>query len=182
MRTGEVRARTLRSAGPRTRRGSEHPTVLADFGSTYTKLTVVDAATGARIAKASHLTTIGPTVLDGFDAALEAVVQELPDLSVEEVLACSSAAGGLRLGVVGLEKDLTAEAGRYGPRCPRGLVWSRSSRGVSSTGAWRSLIAEKPDILLLTGGTDGGIDPHRAERDGNRVLRSARPRRRRWQC
>jgi uncharacterized protein (TIGR01319 family) len=135
--------------------GFERPIVLADFGSTYTKLTVVDAATGTLIAKASHLTTIDTDVLDGFDAALDAVTRELPQLSFEEVLACSSAAGGLRLGVIGLEKDLTAEAGRRAALSAGARVVTVVEGGLVN-GNLARLLTEKPDILLLTGGTDGG--------------------------
>lgn len=133
----------------------EHPIVLVDFGSTYTKLTVVDAVTGALIAKASHLTTIDTDVLDGLDLALESLSRELPELALDDRMACSSAAGGLRLGVIGLEKDLTAEAGRRAALSAGARVVTVVDGGLSNSGV-RHLLGEKPDILLLTGGTDGG--------------------------
>src|SRR5688572_16247707 len=72
-----------------------------------------------------------------------------------EVLACSSAGGGLRLAVVGYEREVTAEAGhRVGLSAGSRVVHVASGRltpdDVSAVGA------ADPDVLLLVGGTDGG--------------------------
>jgi predicted NBD/HSP70 family sugar kinase len=57
--------------------------VCGDVGSTYTKVAVVNVATGRLVATAAHPTTIATDVLDGLAAALDAVASELPgaDLS-----------------------------------------------------------------------------------------------------
>ncbi len=51
-------------------------------------------------------------MLDGYDACLAALVEQDPRAADAEVLACSSAGGGLRIAVVGNEELVTAEAGR----------------------------------------------------------------------
>ena len=71
--------------------------VCVDFGSTFTKTALVDLAEGRIVASASHPTTIGTDVLDGYDACLAALVQQDPRAAEAEVLACSSAGGGLRM-------------------------------------------------------------------------------------
>jgi uncharacterized protein (TIGR01319 family) len=129
------------------------PMVLADFGSTYTKVTVIDSADGRLLAAARHRTTIDTDVLDGFDGALEALEPSVYKLRDAHVLACSSAGGGLRVAVVGLERDLTAEAARLaalsaGARVDT-ILAGRAPR-------FAQLEEDVPDIVLVTGGTDGG--------------------------
>ena len=86
--------------------------ICVDFGSTFTKAALVDLAEGRIVAQASHATTIGTDVLDGYDACLAALREQDPRADDAEVLACSSAGGGLRIAVVGNEELVTAEAGR----------------------------------------------------------------------
>ncbi|MGI8645984.1 MAG: glutamate mutase L, partial [Nocardioides sp.] len=69
-----------------------------------------------------------------------------------EVLACSSAGGGLRIAVVGNEELVTAEAGRRVALSSGGKVVGVLARGDDLAG----LAALTPDVVLLTGGTDGG--------------------------
>ena len=69
-----------------------------------------------------------------------------------EVLACSSAGGGLRIAVVGNEELVTAEAGRRVALSSGGKVVA--VRAVSRGDDLDDLAA--PDVVLLTGGTDGG--------------------------
>jgi uncharacterized protein (TIGR01319 family) len=86
--------------------------VCVDFGSTFTKAALVDLAGGRIVAAADHPTTITTDVLDGYDACLAALVAQDLRAADAEVLACSSAGGGLRIAVVGNEELVTAEAGR----------------------------------------------------------------------
>ena len=80
--------------------------LCVDFGSTFTKAALVDTDDGALVATGSHPTTPGD-ILDGYAAIRETVGAE----RVDDVIACSSAGGGLRLAVVGYERVVTAEAG-----------------------------------------------------------------------
>lgn len=127
--------------------------LLADFGSTYTKLTAVEQTTGRLLATAEHPTTLETDVMDGYDAALAALEAELPGTEYSQRLACSSAGGGLRLAVVGQERLISAEAGNR-------VALSAGARVVAvTTGELqgvRELALTRPDVVLLVGGTDGG--------------------------
>lgn len=122
--------------------------VCVDFGSTFTKASLVDLREGRVLARAEHPTTIGTDLLDGYDACVAA----LPGADGAEVLACSSAGGGLRIAVVGNEELVTAEAGRRVALSSGGRVVAVVATGTPVTAGLR----EQPDVVLLTGGTDGG--------------------------
>lgn len=131
--------------------------VCVDFGSTFTKAALVDLTAGRIVAAASHRTTLpGPDgagdVLDGYDACRVALAEQDPRAATAEVLACSSAGGGLRIAVVGAEELVTAEAGRRVALSSGGKVVSVVA--VASGGDLADL--GEPDVVLLTGGTDGG--------------------------
>jgi uncharacterized protein (TIGR01319 family) len=122
-----------------------------DFGSTFTKAALVDVDEAVLVGTASHATTIGTDVLDGWDA-IRAELSPLTGGADVNVLACSSAGGGLRIAVVGNEELVTAEAGRRVALSSGGRVVHVSSGHVDLD----SLRASKPDVVLLVGGTDGG--------------------------
>ncbi|MBP2322868.1 uncharacterized protein (TIGR01319 family) [Kibdelosporangium banguiense] len=118
-----------------------------DVGSTWTKGALV-SDTGELLATAQHATT-PPEVLDG----VQAVLSKLGD--ADEVLACSSAGGGLRLAVVGQERLISAEAG-YRVALSAGAKVVYVSAGELDGAGIRALRAASPDVVLLVGGTDGG--------------------------
>ncbi len=133
--------------------------VCVDFGSTFTKAGLVDLDEGRIVAAAEHPTTIATDVLDGYDACLAALVAQDPRAADAEVLACSSAGGGLRVAVVGNEELVTAEAGRRVALSSGGKVVAviAESGRVPEDAAYRVLRhTTRPDVVLLTGGTDGG--------------------------
>jgi len=127
--------------------------VCVDFGSTFTKALLVDLVDGSVLAGAEQPTTLGTDVLDGYDACLAVLAQADPRATTAQVLACSSAGGGLRIAVVGNEELVTAEAGRRVALSSGGKVVS--VRAVAG-GDGLDLSADAPDVVLLTGGTDGG--------------------------
>jgi uncharacterized protein (TIGR01319 family) len=129
--------------------------VCVDFGSTFTKASLVDLATGRIAAAAEHRTTIDTDVLDGFDACLAALTEADPRAAGAEVLACSSAGGGLRIAVVGAEELVTAEAGRRVALSSGGKVVLVLDGGLDDA-KYAELLEAEPDVLLLVGGTDGG--------------------------
>ena len=135
--------------------------LCVDFGSTFTKAALVDELTGELMAVASHRTTIPDLsgrgdVLDGLDACRAELARSHPGVADAEVLACSSAGGGLRIAVVGNEQLVTAEAGRRVALSSGGKVVAVLGR-VSDDAAYRALgHTTRPDVVLLTGGTDGG--------------------------
>jgi uncharacterized protein (TIGR01319 family) len=126
-----------------------------DFGSTFTKAALVDVATGGLLAVAGHRTTVDTDVLDGWNACRALLVEADPRAAEAEVLACSSAGGGLRIAVVGNEELVTAEAGRRVALSSGGRVVHVASGGLPRE-ALRRLRASNPDVVLLVGGTDGG--------------------------
>jgi len=128
--------------------------ICVDFGSTFTKALLVDLAEGRVAAAAEHRTTIETDVLDGYDACLAALTAQDPRTTDAPALACSSAGGGLRIAVVGNEELVTAEAGRRVALSSGGKVVAvfAASRG-DDLGA---VPGSRPDVVLLTGGTDGG--------------------------
>ncbi|MBM7770040.1 uncharacterized protein (TIGR01319 family) [Actinokineospora baliensis] len=120
--------------------------LCVDVGSTWTKGALV-APDGELLGTAQHATT-PPEVLDGIAAVTSAL-----GASSAEVLACSSAGGGLRLAVVGQERLVSTEAGYRVALSAGAKVVHVSAGEVESL---RPLRADRPDVVLLVGGTDGG--------------------------
>ncbi|MCX2950565.1 glutamate mutase L [Lentzea sp. NEAU-D7] len=114
-----------------------------DVGSTWTKAALVTPE-GELVRTGQHPTT-PPEVLRGIDV----LRSEVGD---GEILACSSAGGGLRLAVVGQERVVSAEAG-YRVALSAGAKIVHVSAGPVDVKALR---ASAPDLVLLVGGTDGG--------------------------
>ncbi|MFC5267107.1 glutamate mutase L [Kribbella qitaiheensis] len=129
--------------------------VAVDFGSTFTKAIAVDAGSGDLVARAEHRTTVDTDVMDGWHACRTALLAADSGVARAEVLACSSAGGGLRIGVVGNEELVTAEAGRRVALSSGGRVVAVVNGGLTAT-SLKQLRAERPDVVLLLGGTDGG--------------------------
>lgn len=134
--------------------------VCVDFGSTFTKAALVDLATGDLLATASHPTTLPDAeghgdVLDGYGACVAALVEQDPRAAGADVLACSSAGGGLRIAVVGNEELVTAEAGRRVALSSGGKVVLVLHGGLDAQ-KLAALRQAEPDVVLLVGGTDGG--------------------------
>lgn len=128
---------------------------LADFGSTYTKVRLVDSAEGKLLARAEAPTSIGTDLIDGYASALELAKAEAGTTAIDHQLAVSSAGGGLRVAALGLVDDLTAAAARQaalnaGARVETVLAGSLSEQQLDE------LQAARPEILLFAGGTDGG--------------------------
>jgi uncharacterized protein (TIGR01319 family) len=139
---------------------SRNRVVCVDFGSTFTKAVLVDLDTGDLIATASHPTTLPDAdgtgdVLDGYDACVAVLAEQDPRALEADVLACSSAGGGLRIAVVGNEELVTAEAGRRVALSSGGKVVLVLFGGLDADKLAQLREAE-PDVVLLVGGTDGG--------------------------
>ncbi|HEU4489462.1 MAG TPA: glutamate mutase L [Jiangellales bacterium] len=131
------------------RRAGAGLVACVDVGSTFTKGTLVDPTSGEMVATASVPTTAATDVLDGVAAVREALGPHA------DVLACSSAGGGLRLAVVGYERAVTAEAGhRVGLSAGSRVV--HVSAGPLDGAGVSALRSARPDVVLLVGGTDGG--------------------------
>ena len=119
--------------------------VCVDIGSTYTKAALVSVPAGTLLSTAQAPTTVD--VVDGVLAATAGFEAE--------VLACSSAGGGLRLAVVGYEELISAEAG-HRAALSAGARVVHVAAGRLDDAALTALRIVAPDVVLLVGGTDGG--------------------------
>jgi uncharacterized protein (TIGR01319 family) len=129
---------------------------LADFGSTYTKVALVDRDAGEAIGRGEAPTAIGADLMEGYAAALAAARAAAGSAAeLEEQLAVSSAGGGLRVAAVGLVADLTAAAARQTALNAGARVETVLS-GRLGEAQLDQLAAARPEIVLFAGGTDGG--------------------------
>ncbi len=129
---------------------------LADFGSTYTKVSLVDLDEGRLLARAEAPTSVGTDLMEGYAAALAAARGSLGGrVEIEHELAASSAGGGLRVAAVGLVEDLTAAAARQAA-LNAGARVEAVVAGTLGDEQLDELQAARPEIVLFAGGTDGG--------------------------
>ena len=131
--------------------------LLIDFGSTYTKLTAVDIENEEIIGTAKAITTIEKDIMIGFNNAYEILFNQIKNKNVEFTtkLACSSAAGGLKMVAIGLVPELTAEAAKRaalgaGARVLKVYSYDLTLKEIAE------IKNSNLDIILLAGGTDGG--------------------------
>lgn len=128
--------------------------ILVDIGSTYTKVTAVNLVKAEITAQAN-----APTTPEDVSCGLQTALGRL-NLSPEKVtsarkLACSSAAGGLRMIAIGLVEDLTAKAAKQAALGAGARVLKTYSFQLTEDDLME-IQDLKPDIILLAGGTDGG--------------------------
>jgi len=129
--------------------------LCCDFGSTFTKLRVIDTDTGEIAALAKAFTTIETNVMDGYNTALDEIQKLCGRRDFETRLAASSAAGGLKMVASGLVPDLTAKASRLAAASAGAKVLKTFAYEL--TGADKAeILSLAPDIILLSGGIDGG--------------------------
>lgn len=131
--------------------------LLLDFGSTYTKLTAVDIEKEEILATAKDITTIETDIMVGFNNAYEKLLEKLDgkDVNFVKKLACSSAAGGLKMVAIGLVPDLTAEAAKRAALGAGARVLNVYSYELTNKEV-EEIKNSNLDIILLAGGTDGG--------------------------
>jgi uncharacterized protein (TIGR01319 family) len=142
--------------------------LLIDFGSTFTKLVVVDLDREEVVRRVQAPSTVDRDITIGLKQVLAQAREVIgfEDPAKDSVLACSSAAGGLRMISVGLVPSLSCEAG---VRAAMG-AGARVVRTFSYELSLLDLVEIEtlaPDIILLAGGTDGGnkeVILHNAER------------------
>ena len=130
-----------------------------DFGSTYTKLTAIDLDKEEIISTARATTTVKTNVLTGFNMAFEKLTKDLKDklkdYEIVKKVACSSAAGGLKIIAIGLVPELTTEAAKKAALSSGGRVVKTYAFRLSPEDM-EEISSLDYDILLLTGGTNGG--------------------------
>lgn len=129
--------------------------LTVDFGSTYTKLTLVDAELRKVVATAASFTTITTDVMEGFRNAYETLKTKTSDASYDQLICCSSAAGGLKMVALGLVPTLTAKAAKLAASSAGAKVVKTYSYEISKA-EQDEIYQINPDLVLLCGGTDGG--------------------------
>lgn len=148
--------------------------LLIDFGSTFTKVTAVDLMAETVLSTGRAFSTVETDIMEGLltaVAVLEQRMAALPEgrpgavlpeqrMSAEtpryqHKIACSSAAGGLKMVAVGLVPELTAEAAKRAALGAGARILGVYAHELT-TSEMGKIEAQKPDIILLAGGTDGG--------------------------
>ena len=131
--------------------------LVVDFGSTYTKVVAIDLASEEVLGWAQAPSTVDSDIMIGVNEALENLKVDfgVDGRLMSKRLACSSAAGGLRMVALGLVPELTAEAAKRAALGAGAKVIKVLSYKLDR-GEVEAIEAINPDILLIAGGTDGG--------------------------
>lgn len=134
--------------------------LVAEIGSTTT---LINAFNGIKSGEPRFIgqgqaptSVLEGDVRIGLNGAVNDLAKKLGEnIEYEEMLATSSAAGGLRMCVHGLVYDMTvkaAEAAALGA----GAIVTMATAGKLSNYDIEDLIAARPNLILLAGGTDYG--------------------------
>jgi len=131
--------------------------LFVDFGSTFTKLVAFDLEAEELLGRVQVPSTVDTDITVGLEQAFALLAEtvQFGDEERRQTVACSSAAGGLRVVCVGLVPEYTTEAGRRAALGAGAKIVGSYSFELTQSEAGE--IEElRPDIVLLTGGTDGG--------------------------
>jgi uncharacterized protein (TIGR01319 family) len=145
--------------------GADELLLLGDIGSTFVKLIAVDEQ--GRPTGQLKLPTTHGDIAEGVARGCASLQAQLSlDRAPSAVCLSSSAGGGLRVVVVGFERELTLKAAlRASATAGARIVGVYTTREFQSETA-EGLNERTPDLVLLTGGTDGG--------DTESIVRSAK--------
>lgn len=130
--------------------------LLIDFGSTYTKVALVDLDKEELIARHQSVSTVREGIVIGLQKALDKFTgPQQAAIGMAWKIACSSAAGGLQVVVVGLVPELTVEAARRAALGAGAKIMAAYPYELTDSDV--EAIAEGPcDLILLVGGINGG--------------------------
>lgn len=130
--------------------------LFIDFGSTFTKLTLVDVEKEEIIATDKSYTTVESDVTIGYENALKSLQSKVKgEYNIVKRLACSSAAGGLKIIAIGLVPELTAEAAKRAALGAGARVIKTYSFNLNND-ELKEIKESNADMILLAGGTNGG--------------------------
>ncbi|MCE5253985.1 MAG: glutamate mutase L [Actinomycetia bacterium] len=131
--------------------------LFVDLGSTFTKLVAFDLEAEELLGRVQVPSTVDHDVTVGLEQAFSLLAETVPidETDRRQTLACSSAAGGLRVVCIGLVPEYTTEAGRRAALGAGAKIVGSYSFELSEA-ELREIEETGPDIVLLTGGTDGG--------------------------
>ena len=132
--------------------------IFVDFGSTYTKVTAIDLDDERIIGQGRSESTVKTDLTIGLKTAFRMFDREVQKKCLDTShlrLACSSAAGGLRLVVIGLVPSLSLSAGKMAALGAGAKLVGNYSYKLNQSEI-KEITDLAPDIILLVGGTDGG--------------------------
>ena len=131
--------------------------ILIDLGSTFTKVVAVNLDKAEIISNARVPSTVESDITIGLKEALEKLSDDIniSDLEKRQALACSSAGGGLRMVCVGFVPEFTSEAANRAALGAGAKVVGLFSYELNEPEV-KEIETIAPDIVLLTGGTNGG--------------------------
>lgn len=132
-------------------------TFCVDFGSTFTKLCVFDLENGELVMTTKRPTTVGKDAGIALLADFEDAKKYVGEKGVKNarILTSSSAAGGLRMAVVGLTKRFSLLAGKN-TALGAGARVIRTFENRLTEEEIRQIERINPEIILLCGGIEGG--------------------------
>jgi uncharacterized protein (TIGR01319 family) len=129
--------------------------LLIDIGSTFTKVVAVDLSKEEVLSRVESPSTVEVEVTIGLREALEKVENDIGSIRGIQAIACSSAAGGLRVVSVGLVPELSCEAAKRAALGAGAKIVGHFSYELTQSEI-KQIEDICPDLLLLAGGTDGG--------------------------
>jgi uncharacterized protein (TIGR01319 family) len=132
-------------------------TVTVDFGSTFTKVAAFNLETETLVASTQAETTGESSIAIGLQKALDKLEIKMDGekIPIDRILSSSSAAGGLRMIAVGLTKTLTTKAAEEAVLGAGAKLIATYSHYLNRYEI-EEIENKAPDIILLSGGTDGG--------------------------
>jgi len=133
-------------------------TLLIDFGSTFTKVVAVNLEEETVLGRAQAPSTVDTDMTIGLFEALNKLRINGKRIEEEEIvrkLACSSAAGGLKIIAIGLVPELTVEAAKRAALGAGAKIVGTYAYELTEDDL-ESIEKARPDLVLLAGGTDGG--------------------------
>lgn len=131
--------------------------ILVDFGSTFTKSAVVSLDNGELIYTTKTQSTVKSDARIGLEKCLDEIKKHIGSDNIFKSLrfASSSAAGGLRMVVVGLTPSLSMMAGKNAAYGAGAKVIKAFSNKLTNENL-EEIIKINPEIILLCGGYEGG--------------------------
>lgn len=131
--------------------------VAVDFGSTFTKVVAADLTAGELILSDKVPSTVGTDASIGLEKCFALAKEAMGEKAFGDAakLATSSAAGGLRMSVVGLTDSLSTMAGK-GAALGAGAKIIGNYSGVLTDKKLRRLEESHTEIVLFCGGYEHG--------------------------
>jgi uncharacterized protein (TIGR01319 family) len=126
-----------------------------DIGSTFTKVVAIDLEKEEVISRVESPSTVEEDVTIGLRKALRKTEKEVGTVKGKEAIACSSAAGGLRVVSIGLVPALSSEAAKRAALGAGAKIVGHFSYDLTQS-EMKQIEEICPDLILLAGGTDGG--------------------------